>query len=87
MNKALLRVFAIILLITGWILAEPCAADEKVTVKDMVGREVTLPKDPERVICLSPGTLRLILYVVFKHGWTDTVSCRWTMQLQKETSS
>jgi iron complex transport system substrate-binding protein len=63
MNNALLRVFAIALLIAGWILAKPCAADEKVTVTDMVGREVTLAKDPERIICISPGTLRLILYV------------------------
>lgn len=38
-------------------------AGEKRTVTDMTGREVTFPVDPERIICISPGTLRLILYV------------------------
>ncbi|MFH1488603.1 MAG: iron ABC transporter substrate-binding protein [Pseudomonadota bacterium] len=33
------------------------------TVTDMSGRQVTLSKTPERIICISPGTLRLILYV------------------------
>ena len=32
-------------------------------VTDMSGRTVNLPHDPERIICLGPGTLRLIVYL------------------------
>lgn len=35
---------------------------EKITVTDMAGREVSLVKTPERIVCISPGTLRLIVY-------------------------
>jgi iron complex transport system substrate-binding protein len=63
MKKKLLYFFSIILLITGWIAVAPCSAKETVAVTDMTGREVTVPRDPERIICLSPGTLRLILYI------------------------
>lgn len=38
-------------------------ANEKMTITDTTGREVVLPKDAERIICIAPGTLRLILYV------------------------
>ncbi len=34
-----------------------------VTVTDMGKRSVTVPLDPERIICLSSGTLRLICYL------------------------
>ncbi len=34
-----------------------------VTVKDMAGRSVMVPARPERVICLGPGTLRLMVYL------------------------
>jgi len=34
-----------------------------VTVTDMVGRSVTAPVDPQRIVCLGPGTLRLIVYL------------------------
>jgi iron complex transport system substrate-binding protein len=63
MNKGLQRIFFIILLIGCWFLCVPCSADAKTTVRDMVGREVILSKTQERIICISPGTLRLILYV------------------------
>jgi iron complex transport system substrate-binding protein len=49
--------------IAGWIAVAPSTAGQIMTVTDMTGREVTLPKDPGRVICIAPGTLRLILYV------------------------
>ncbi|MFO7802459.1 MAG: iron ABC transporter substrate-binding protein [Desulfovermiculus sp.] len=32
-------------------------------VTDMSGRTVNVPHDPERIICLGPGTLRLIVYL------------------------
>jgi iron complex transport system substrate-binding protein len=63
MNKTLSHIFSIALLISVWLLSEPCPAKEQVTVTDMSGRRVTLAKTPERIICISPGTLRLILYV------------------------
>ena len=47
----------------GLSIAPPCSAKETIEVTDTVGREVTIPKDPERIICIAPGTLRLILYV------------------------
>jgi iron complex transport system substrate-binding protein len=37
------------------------AKDLKIT--DLVGREVFVPKSPKRIICLAPGTLRLISYL------------------------
>jgi len=47
----------------GWSIARPCSAKETIEITDTVGREVTIPKDPKRIICISPGTLRLIIYV------------------------
>lgn len=40
-----------------------CAAEEEMIITDMAGRQVTLQANPDRIICISPGTLRLILYV------------------------
>jgi iron complex transport system substrate-binding protein len=37
-----------------------CEARQTVTVTDMAHRVVEVPSDPQRIICLSPGTLRLI---------------------------
>ena len=36
---------------------------ETVTVTDMAGREVTAPFDPDRIACIGPGALRLIVYL------------------------
>ena len=33
------------------------------TVTDMAGRKVSAPFDPQRIICLGPGALRLIVYL------------------------
>ena len=52
--------------IVGWIAVAPSMAEQMMTATDMTSRKVTLPKDPERVICIAPGTLRLILYVAGK---------------------
>ncbi len=38
-------------------------AEETVTVRDMAGRTVQAPLMPERLICLGPGALRLIVYL------------------------
>ena len=40
-----------------------CLAADTVTVTDMVGRAVTAPVNPGRIICVGPGTLRLICYL------------------------
>ena len=34
-----------------------------VTVADMAGREVTAPVNPDRIACIGPGALRLIVYL------------------------
>ncbi len=54
---------AIILLI-ALLLAIPIAeAQETHVVTDMAGREVVVPADPQRIIALGPGALRLIVYL------------------------
>jgi iron complex transport system substrate-binding protein len=40
-----------------------CKSAQTVTVKDMAGRRVTAPFDPERIVCIGPGALRLIVYL------------------------
>lgn len=46
-----------------WGLFTTSAAAGTVTVTDMAGRRVTAPFDPERIVCIGPGTLRLIVYL------------------------
>jgi len=41
----------------------PPALSDSVSVEDMAGRTLNLPHDPERIICIGPGTLRLIVYL------------------------
>jgi iron complex transport system substrate-binding protein len=36
---------------------------QPLTITDLAGRTVSLPANPERIICLGPGTLRLIVYL------------------------
>jgi len=38
-------------------------AGTDISIKDMAGREVAVPFNPGRIICLAPGTLRLIVYL------------------------
>jgi len=61
--KRLLFGCLLVVFTVGLIIAGPCSARDTLTVTDMVGREVIIPKDPQRIICISPGTLRLIIYV------------------------
>ncbi len=46
-----------------WGVFWTCDAARTTTVTDMVGRKVTTPSNPERIVCLGPGTLRLIVYL------------------------
>ncbi len=41
----------------------PAVAGDTVTITDLTKRTVTVPKSPDRIICVSPGTLRLICYL------------------------
>lgn len=52
-----------VLLMAAWFAAGTCLAAKKITVTDMSGRTLNFKKAPQRIICISPGTLRLILYV------------------------
>ena len=40
-----------------------CSAANTIDVTDMSGRHVTTPFNPDRILCLGPGTLRLIIYL------------------------
>jgi iron complex transport system substrate-binding protein len=40
-----------------------CMSAQTVTVTDMAERQVTAPFDPERIVCIGPGALRLIVYL------------------------
>ena len=42
-------------------------AEDTLTVRDMAGRSVQVPSRPDRIICLGPGTLRLIVYLGVQH--------------------
>jgi iron complex transport system substrate-binding protein len=39
------------------------SGQEKMTVVDLEKRTVEVPKNPERIICLGPGSLRLVCYL------------------------
>ena len=51
------------LLVAFLVLPAIGAAATAVEVTDMAGRQVTAALDPERIICLGPGALRLIVYL------------------------
>ena len=42
-------------------------AEDTLSVRDMAGRSVQVPSRPNRIICLGPGTLRLIVYLDAQH--------------------
>jgi iron complex transport system substrate-binding protein len=50
-------------IIIFWGLPAVCVAGRTMTVTDMAGRQVTAPFDPDRIVCIGPGTLRLIVYL------------------------
>ena len=45
------------------ILAFPTAAQKNMEITDQAGRKVSLPADPQRIVCLGPGCLRLVVYL------------------------
>lgn len=49
------------LLLAVWITSSALA--EPFTVTDMAGRTMRVPAEPERIICIGPGALRLIVYL------------------------
>jgi iron complex transport system substrate-binding protein len=60
MRKTGLWIFCIVTLCG---LSAPFAAARSVTITDMIGRKVTAPFDPARIVCIGPGALRLIVYL------------------------
>ncbi|MGD9210370.1 MAG: iron ABC transporter substrate-binding protein [Desulfobacteraceae bacterium] len=44
-------------------LMTTCIFAQTVTITDMAQRNVIIPVAPERIICIGPGTLRLIVYL------------------------
>lgn len=59
MNRCVSWLAAAVLVVT----AMGAASAETRTVTDMVGRTVTIPSAPQRIVCLGPGALRLIVYL------------------------
>jgi len=39
------------------------ASFRTIEITDMEGRQVTVPVDPDRIVCIGPGALRLIVYL------------------------
>ena len=39
------------------------AIAQSITITDQAGREVSVPPNPQRIVCLGPGALRLIVYL------------------------
>ncbi len=63
-NRSHLIFVVIMVILAG---ACPCLAGETRQFTDMAGRQVSVPKHPGRIICLGPGTLRLIIYLEKKN--------------------
>jgi iron complex transport system substrate-binding protein len=61
MKKIYFLTFCIIVTILA--IAPICTAARTVTVTDMAGRQVIAPFDPDRIVCIGPGALRLIVYL------------------------
>ena len=55
--------FTLLVLLMFSVLAASVSGQETIEVKDMAGRVVIVPHNPEKIACLGPGTLRLIVYL------------------------
>jgi iron complex transport system substrate-binding protein len=62
MCGSVLRLFASLLLLNA-ALGQVAFAQERMTVVDLEKRTVEVPQNPERILCLGPGSLRLICYL------------------------
>ena len=63
-NRIVGVMLALVLVMAVW-----AASVEALSLTDMAGRQVALAAVPERIVCLGPGALRLIVYLEA----TDTV--------------
>jgi iron complex transport system substrate-binding protein len=54
-----------LLIVMGGVVSAvgPCGAADPVTVTDLAGRTVKIAAPPERIVCLSSGTLRLLCFL------------------------
>ena len=58
------RVFAVTVFVLFFVgIALSNSAQGSITVKDAAGRSVALAKHPNRLVCIAPGTLRLVVYL------------------------
>ena len=62
MSKLLFLALIISIVFVGCTQTEK-KVGEKITVTDMLGRNVKVPKDVNRIVCIGPGALRLIVYL------------------------
>jgi iron complex transport system substrate-binding protein len=56
-----IKIWLAALLLSVWMT--PSVLAQPLTVTDVVGRAVTLQAEPQRIICIGPGALRLIVYL------------------------
>lgn len=61
--RVILPIISTLLACLYWIAPEVTYSAERITVTDTCKRVVEVPLNPQRIICLSPGTLRLIVYL------------------------
>lgn len=58
MRTRLIPFFCLVFILAA---AIPAAAERQIT--DQVGRAVSVPENPERIVCIGPGALRLVVYL------------------------
>lgn len=61
-TRNVLILIALVLVLLSGCNAVAQSEGDQVTITDMLGREVTIPAQIERVVALGPGTLRLLAY-------------------------
>ncbi|ADG14076.1 periplasmic binding protein [Methanocaldococcus infernus ME] len=63
MRKILIFLVFLLLIFTCGCINNNKNLEEHVKVKDLLGRDVEVPKDVNRIVCIGPGCLRLIVYL------------------------
>jgi len=61
--RRLLQILFVLIFVLAFSGISCGKSKREIRVRDMVGRKVTVPQDPARIICIGPGTLRLIIYL------------------------